>query len=69
MKTPKKTGKASAAKKPSDKVIPKEGAQEDAKPVSRFSDDEEDDYDLPLEEIEGFDDYSGGGSYDDDDDY
>ena len=65
MKTPKKSDKKTSPTKPADakKNIPK---SVDTKAKSRFTDDDDDDFDEPLDEIGGLDDYNID---DDDDDY
>jgi hypothetical protein len=72
MKTPKKTDKkTSSKKKTTGAKKPKEKPADEVKPSDKkiqntFIDDPEDEFDVPLDELEGFDSFN---EYDDEDDF
>jgi hypothetical protein len=73
MKTPKKTDKkaSSKSKKATGAKKPKEKSADQVKPADKkvqnsFIDDQEDEFGVPLDELEGFDTFN---EYDDEDDF
>lgn len=68
MNTPKNPGKKNGTAKPAEDRFNEDDELDDDKTEEPFAEGDDDDYDLPLDEIGGFDEFSTG-SYDDDDDY